>query len=153
MKPITFACEETLPFAPDDIARQILDLAKWPEFQGYGPIPGIKEAECELQTPGIVGTRIRVTNTDGSSHVEEIVQWEPDSRLRLRMHEFSAPLTRLATEFMETWEFQPVGNETKVTRSFELHPKSIAAWPLLWVISFLLQRAIARHLQQMKSGA
>ncbi len=153
MKPITFTCDETLPLPSDDIARQILDLTKWPEFQGFGPIPGIRAAEFEIQTPGIVGTRIRVTNTDGSSHIEEIVQWEPDRRLRLRMHEFSAPLSRLATEFMETWEFQPVGSETHLTRLFELHPRSIVAWPLLWVISFLLRRAIARHLRQMISGS
>ena len=151
MKPITFACEGTLVAAPEDIAQQILDLTKWPEFQGCGPIPGIKAAEFEIQTPGIVGTRIRVTNTDGSSHVEEIVQWEPECRLRLRMHEFSAPLSRLATEFIETWEFQQTGNETNATRSFELHPKSIVAWPVLWAISLLLRRAIARHLRQMKN--
>ncbi|MHB0955014.1 MAG: hypothetical protein ACYC0X_01410 [Pirellulaceae bacterium] len=41
MKPITFACEGTLLLASEDIARQILDLAKWREFKGYGPIPGI----------------------------------------------------------------------------------------------------------------
>src|SRR3984893_12938810 len=75
MNPITFSCEETLPFAPEDIAQQILDLTKWPDFHGYGPIPGIKVAEFDLQTPGIVGSRIRVTNLDGSSHVEEIVEW------------------------------------------------------------------------------
>ncbi|MHB0960741.1 MAG: SRPBCC family protein [Pirellulaceae bacterium] len=105
MKPLTFACEETLLLAPEDIARQILDLAKWPEFQGYGPIPGIKVAEFEIETPGIVGTRIWVTNTDGSTHVEEIVEWEPGRRLRLHMQEFSAPLSRLATRFIETWDF------------------------------------------------
>ena len=102
MKPITFTCEETLHLAPEDIAQQILDLTKWPEFHGYGPIPGIKVAEFEVQTPGIVGSRIRVTNQDGSSHVEEIVEWEPDHRLRLEMKEFSAPLSRLATGFEET---------------------------------------------------
>ena len=150
MKAISFACQETLPLTLNDIAQQILDLARWPEFQGYGPIPGIRAAAFDVQTPGIVGTRIRVTNTDGSSHVEEIVEWEPGRRLRLRMHEFSAPLARLAMEFVETWEFQPFGSETKVVRSFELHPKSIVAWPLLWAISFLLRRAIARHLQHMK---
>jgi uncharacterized protein YndB with AHSA1/START domain len=103
MKPITFTCEETLPLAPEDIARQILDLTKWPEFHGYGPIPGIKVAEFEVQTPGIVGSRIRVTNGDGSSHVEEIVEWEPNHRLRLEMMAFSAPLSRLATGFEEMW--------------------------------------------------
>ena len=99
MKPIAFTCKKTLLLAPEDIAQQILDLTKWPDFKGLGPIPGIKVAEFEVQTPSIVGSRIRVTNGDGSSHVEEIVGWEPDHRLRLEMKEFSAPLSRLATGF------------------------------------------------------
>ena len=83
--------------------------------------------------------------------LQEIVEWEPDRRLRLRMHEFSVPLSRLATGFVETWEFQPVGSETKIIRSFKLYAKSILAWPLLWAISLFLRRAIARQLRQMKS--
>src|ERR1700730_1882947 len=106
MKPITFSCKETLALAPEDIARQILDLTKWPDFRGYGPIPGIKAAEFDVQTPSIVGTRIRVTNLDGSSHVEEIVEWQPDQRVQLEMKQFSPPLSRFATGFEEVWEFQ-----------------------------------------------
>ena len=121
MNPITFTCEETLPLAPEDIARQVLDLTKWPDFHGYGPIPGIKVAVFDVQTPGIVGSRIRVTNRDGSSHIEEIVAWQPDHRLRLHMKDFSAPLSRLATGFEETWEFERTANGTHVTRSFRLH--------------------------------
>jgi hypothetical protein len=34
MKPISFECRETLPLTPNDIAQQILDLTRWPEFQG-----------------------------------------------------------------------------------------------------------------------
>ena len=89
MNPITFTCEETLPLAPEDIAGQVLDLTKWPGFHGYGPIPGIQVATFDVQTPGVVGSRIRVTNRDGSSHIEESVDWQPDHRLRLRMQEFS----------------------------------------------------------------
>ena len=48
MKPIAFACEATLPLSPESIAQQILDLAKWPDFHGYGPIPGIKAAEFDV---------------------------------------------------------------------------------------------------------
>ena len=109
MKSITFSCEETLAMPPEEVARQILDLDRWPGFEGYGPLPGIRAAEFEARTPEVVGTRIRVTNTDGSSHVEEIVTWEPDRRLRLRMGEFSPPLSRLATGFDETWEFERTG--------------------------------------------
>src|SRR5258708_23430367 len=105
MNPITFSCEATLLLAPEDIARQILDLTKWPEFHGYGPIPGVKVAEFEVQTPGIVGSRIRVMNGDGSSHVEEIVEWQPDHRIRLEMKEFSPPLYQWATRIDAKGEF------------------------------------------------
>ena len=147
----TFACDETLALAPEDVARQILDLTKWPDFHGYGPLPGIKAAEFEVKTSDIVGSRIRVTNQDGSSHVEEIVEWQPTHRIRLHMKEFSLPLSRLATLFTETWEFERVGNETKVTRSFEMNAKSLLAWPVLWMISFMLKTAIARHLREMRT--
>src|SRR5216684_271120 len=139
MKPITFTCEETLPLAPEDIARQILDLSKWPDFHGYWPIPGIKVAEFDVRVPGIVGSRIRVTNRDGSSHIEEIVEWQPDHRLRLEMKAFSAPLSRLTTGFEETWTFERSGNKTHITRSVQLHPKSLLARLPLWVISFFLK--------------
>lgn len=153
MKPITFICTETLPLAPEEIAGQILDLANWTGFTGYGPMPGIKAAEFEVRTPNVTGTRIKVTNTDGSSHVEEVVEWVPDRRLRLDMKDFSPPLSHLATGFVETWEFERLGDGTRVTRSFEMHPKSFLARPVLWLISFLLKRAVARHLSQMRRAS
>ncbi len=149
-RPIRFTCHATLALKPKEIASQILDLSKWSEFNGYGLLPGIMQAEFEKKTDEIVGTRIRVTNRDGSTHVEEIVEWEPTRRLRLHMSEFSPPVSRLATAFDETWKFERVGDRTKVVRSFEMHPKSILTKPLLWLVSFLLKRAIARHLEQMR---
>jgi Polyketide cyclase / dehydrase and lipid transport len=150
MRPIRFSCTDTLPLTPADIAGRILDLANWTGFQGYAVLPGVKAAEYEVRTPGVVGSRIRVTNTDGSSHVEQVVEWRPDRSLRLRMKEFSSPLSRLATEFVESWAFERAGTATRVTRSFELHPKSAVTRPALWLISLLLRRAIARHLGQMR---
>ena len=149
MKPIRFACEATLPLAPEDIARQILDLTKWPDFRGYWPIPGIKLAEFDIRTPGVVGSRIRVTNLDGSSHIEEIVEWQPNCRVRLRMKEFSKPMSKLATSFEESCEFKRIGNETHVVRSFVLHPVSVMTRLPLWLISLFLKRAIVRHLREM----
>ena len=131
MKPITFSCTETLPLPPEEIAGQILDLANWTGFTGYGPMPGIRAAAFESRTPEVVGTRIRVTNTDGSSHVEEVAEWHPDRRLRLEMKDFSPPLSRLATRFEETWDFERAGGGTRVVRSFALHPASSFARPVL----------------------
>ena len=152
MKPITFSCHEMLSLAPEVIAEQILDVARWSEFRGYGPMPGIKAAEFETRTPNVVGSRIRVTNLDGSTHVEEIVEWQPDRRLRLQMGDFSKPLSRLSTGFVETWDFERDGDRTHVVRSFEMHPKSVLTMPLLWLISLLLRRAIARHLDQIQNA-
>ncbi len=153
MKPIKFTCHETLSLAPEEVAKQILDVAKWPDFRGYGPIPGIKSAEFDIRTPNVVGSRIRVTNLDGSTHVEEIVEWRPSRRLQLRMGEFSKPLSGLATGFVETWEFERVGHDSRVVRSFELNAKSMLTKPALWFISFFLKRAIALHLSQIKHSA
>ena len=98
---------------------------------------------------GIVGSRIRVINTDGSTHVEEIVQWQPE-RIEMHMKEFSTPLSRLASGIEETWDFKRIDNTTRVTRSFKLHAKSALTRPVLWLISILLKKAIARHLRQMR---
>lgn len=138
-----------MDITPEDIAEQILDVNRWPEFKGYGMLPGIKVAEFEVKTPQVVGSRIRVTNTDGSSHVEQIVEWKPDVRLRLHMHEFSPPLSRIATEFDETWDFECIGKTTRAIRSFELHAKSTLSRPVLWCISILLKKAISRHLREL----
>jgi hypothetical protein len=153
MTPIRFKCEATLPLTPAEIGAQILNLENWPRFAGYGFIPAIKSAECAVRTPEVVGRQIRVTNMDGSSHVEEIVTWEPESRMRLRMASFSAPLSRLADYFMETWELRRVEGGTSVVRSFDLYPKTVLAKPLLWAISFWLKGAIKRHLREMKPTA
>src|SRR3954462_8514640 len=122
MKAIQFACEETLTLPPEQIARQILDLSLWPQFRGYGVLPGIGSAEFEARTPEVVGTRIRVTNTDASTHVEEVIQGEAERRVRRRMGEFSPPLSRLATGFDGRWEFERTGGQTRVVRGFDLHP-------------------------------
>jgi hypothetical protein len=153
MKPITFSCAETLRYSGDEIAEQILNLANWPDFKGFAVLPGIATAEFEVKTPEIVGSRIKVTNTDGSSHIEEIMEWQTNRRLRLHMKEFSRPLARLATGFLETWDFQRGIGGTNVIRSFELHARSVLTRPLLWVISLFLKKAIARHLAQMRDRA
>ena len=59
MRPVTFSCTASLPLALEEIANQILDLANWTSFTGYGPLPGIKAAEFEARPPGVVGKRGR----------------------------------------------------------------------------------------------
>ena len=149
IRPVTFACQATFHQPPEEIAGQILDLARWPEFTGYALLPGIRLAEFEVRTPNVVGTRIRVTNTDGSQHVEEIVEWAPDRRVRIRMGDFSPPLSRLATSFDETWLFSREGEITQVVREFALWPRSRWGRGVLWCLRWFLANAGARHFREM----
>lgn len=151
-KPIQFECQEVIPWSPEEIISQMLDLQNWSNFQGYGPLPGIKTAEFEVRTPDLVDTRIRVVNRDGSSHVETITAWQPGKQLQMTMNEFTPPLSKMATHFLEIWNFQLLEQGTRVTRRFELYPKTLLSSWSLWMISFLLKQAIKRHLQQLKSG-
>jgi hypothetical protein len=149
MSPITFEETRFIPRPAGEIADGIADLSRWPAFGGYGPLPGIVRADYEARGEEMAGARIRVHDEDGASHVETVEVWEPPARIVLRLHGFTPPLSRLATDFLEEWRFAESGDGTEVTRRLDLYPRSALARPALWLISLLMRRAIARHLAQM----
>lgn len=153
MRAIVFVCTQTIALPATTISATIADVARWREFQGYGFLPGIASAEYEQRTSNMVGSRVRVRNTDGSAHCEEFCVWEAGQRIVLKLDRFTPPLHALATHFIEEWRFEARGNSTFVTRKFELFPKRAAARPLLWGIARFFQRAIIRQLAQMAAAA
>ena len=148
-RPIEFQRRMTIPRSAAEICAEIADVTRWSEFSGYGVLPGIEEAEYEIRTDDMVGSRIRVRNTDGSGHVEEIISWAAGEQITLKLHEFTPPLRRIAKYFTEEWRFRAEGSATEVTRHFKLYPSRSATRPILWLISLLFRRAIARHLAEM----
>lgn len=152
MRPLSFTCEITLTMAAAAVAEQILDLKRWPDFRGWGPLPGISKAEFAYRSPTEVSTRIHVLNRDGSRHAEEILEWQPDQRVQLVLQDFTRPVSWLATHFVETWDFRAVPQGTHVRRSFSLFPRSPWARPVLCLIAWLLKRAVARHLEDLKQA-
>lgn len=149
MKPIRFSCQQFIPLSPQEISNNIADMARWEEFTGYGVLPGIKEAKYGVRTEEMIGSRIQVQNTDGSSHVEEIYTWEPDKAIGMKLCDFSPPLNKIATHFLEDWAFESQSGGTQVQRSFQLFPVSIFTRPFLWIISLFFRKAIAHHLLEM----
>jgi len=96
----------------------------------------------------MAGSRIRVKNSDGSEHCEEICEW--GERVVIRLGGFSPPLRHLAAHFLEEWEFDVTDeNKTLVTRRFRLYPKSFLTRPALLLISVFFKKAVARHLDEM----
>jgi hypothetical protein len=136
--------------SPAAFFERILDVASWPSWHGYGPIPGIREARFLARTENGVGSRIGVTNSDGTTHVEEVIAWQPPHAAELRIAELSPPLSRLATHMLERWRVEPGENGgSRVTRTFELHAAGIAGRLALPIVAFFLGRAVARHLREL----
>src|SRR5687767_6576139 len=98
-----------------DLTAQV---ERWPEFEGYGIVPGIANAAFETRTDGMIGSHVRVQNRDGSSHTEEFIDWVPGKRVLIRMSGFSKPLGYLADHFLEEWRFEPVDGGSHVWRKF-----------------------------------
>ncbi|MGC3968175.1 MAG: SRPBCC family protein [Pirellulales bacterium] len=152
MRPLRFTCRAEMQSPPATIAERILDLNNWTNFRGYGCLPGIRAARFERRTPEVVGTRIAVVNTDGSTHTEEITEWNPSHRVVLRMQDFSPPLAHLATHMDEVWTFTVGDGRTQVERSFAIHPRSWFTGLMLRLIAPMLRRAIDRHLADLRKA-
>ncbi|MDX1664948.1 MAG: SRPBCC family protein [Candidatus Promineifilaceae bacterium] len=152
MRTVTFEVSRIVPQTPAAIAARIADTDSWSTFDGYGPLPGIERAEYETRTPEMAGSRIRVYNADGSNHVEAIEEWAPGERIVIRLGEFQAPLSRIASHFVEHWRFEECGapdGGTLVSRRFEMIPHSPLMLPALWLISRLMRGAVDRHMQRL----
>jgi hypothetical protein len=149
MNPITFQLQQFIPRTADEICMEIADVARWSEFKGYGPLPGIESAMYEVRADTMIGSRIRVRNTDGSGHVEEITKWVPGKSVAMKFIDFSPPLSRLASHFNEEWTLNPTIEGTIAMRRFELYPIRPATRPFLWLISLMLRRAIRHHFEMI----
>lgn len=153
MRPIEIKVIGELDKSPAEICSQVLDTSRWSEFTGYSILPGVKQAHFEVKTPMLVGSRIRVQNTDGSTHVEEIIEWDEARKLSLKFQEFSTPLLgAIASQFIESWEFAQRGEKTQAIRKMRMYPKNWLGWLVLLPISRLMQKAFEQSLAQSQAG-
>lgn len=151
MKPIEISIRGYTKRSPQEICTEFLDTERWSDFKGYLMLPGIKSASFESKTPSIVGSRIKVQNTDGSSHVEEIIEWNVENKMALKFQEFDSPLKNFASHFIETWELVPTNNGTEITRSIAMYPKGGVGWLMLLPISQLMKKAFEINADQISS--
>ena len=152
MQPVSFEQSKSIKKTPAEICAGIADVAGWNDFDGWLFLPGIEKAEYETRTREMTGSLISVKNRDGSTHKEEILAWNPPENVIIKLYDFSPPLNRLATHFIEEWRFKEEGKSTCVSRKFDLFPKNAPARTLLWLISLFLRKAVAVHLDEIGKG-
>ena len=127
----------------------IFDVTQWSTFEGYGPLPGIAEAEIIQAGVTQVGTKFREKNRDGSHHEETVIDFVAGHAITLRMDNFPVPVRHIASHFIERWAFEARGNMTSVTRTFELHPRNLFGSVVLRIVAIIFRRAVENHSRRL----
>ncbi len=125
MNPIKIKVHSIVDLLPKEICSIILDTSQWKKFEGYSFLPGIEKAEFEKRTAAIVGSRIKVYNEDGSTHIEEIIEWDENRKVVLKFQEFSSPLKKFASYFIEEWNFTVSNSRTEILRTMDMYPRNL----------------------------
>jgi hypothetical protein len=117
-------------------------------LRGYGPIPGLARVETVGGAP-VAGATRRVSMTDDSVIVEELLEHERPRRHRYRWLEPPAPPFSLLVRSAEgDWKFSPAGAGTSIewTYRFELTSPLVLplAAPVVWLFRRWMERGLAR---------
>ncbi|MEE9429493.1 MAG: hypothetical protein V3V16_00530 [Melioribacteraceae bacterium] len=146
---IEFELTESFIMQPEEFIDNIFDESSWLDYEGYGFLPGIKNVDISNYSKDRIGTKFHLTNTDGSKHVESVIEYIPGELLVLEFSEFKKPLKNLASHFIETFHFERVGDRTNLVRTFQIFPSNVIGTVLLSVISIFLKKAIRKHLDKI----
>jgi hypothetical protein len=130
----------------------IIDLDAWPTFRGFGPVPGIVEAKLVNGTTVGPGSRIRVTNTDGSVHHEVMQVFEHGRHVTIQM-ELTPPASYVMAGIEERVDVEAQGDGTRITRTFIVRPRWFFTAPIGWLIAHgFLHRAVVRHNEAVRAA-
>jgi hypothetical protein len=141
----SFQTRTNVATRPGLVFAHVIDLDAWPTFRGFGPVPGIVEAKLVNGATVGPGSRIRVTNTDGSVHHEVIQAFEVGRHLTLQM-ELTPPASHVMAGIEERVDVEAHGAGTRITRRFTVRPRWFFMAPFAWVIAHgFLHRAVVRH--------
>jgi len=126
--------------APESFARFVKPL---------GPIPGIVRIEMLDGAVPAPGARRRVTMSDGSEVLEEILALERPARHAYRwLGRPAAPLHLLVRGAEGEWRFAPTAHGTHVAWTYAFELTTPLAWPLAAAVAQLfrlwMQRALDR---------
>ena len=135
MSPLQIPTVLQCGWPPERAWTFVCDPEHWSTFVGYGPVPGIVRARLieggAIERPG---SRIRVDNTDGTTHHEVVVASDVGRHFALRM-ELGGIAAWLFASFEEDLRFEADAAGTRIHRTFRLEPTGWATAPLVWAFA------------------
>jgi hypothetical protein len=101
----------------------------------YGVFPPIRETRGQ---DGEWGTELGQTRTivlgDGGTLFETITELNPPHAFAYTITNITGPMKPLVTKLDGRWEFTPAGSGTRVTWTWDVHPRSALTAPALPVL-------------------
>jgi len=134
-----------MPAPPEPVFDRIASEQGFLMFEGFGPIPGLARIVFEQGGYRETGSEARVTNTDGSTHREQITTCEPPHRYAVQIHSLSSAFRLLVSRIDESWELTSKGDGTEVRRTFAFTLRSPLFWPASLLLAQVLFRAAIRR--------
>ena len=143
---LEFKLTETFSMQADEFINEIFIAENWSKFKGYGILPGVKHVVITNENKSKIGTKFNVTNTDGSKHVETVVEYIPNKLLVLKFSDFTKPLSNYASHFIEIYKFDNVEDKTHLERTFQMYTLNISGKIILYLMKYFMKKAIRKHL-------
>jgi hypothetical protein len=122
-------------------------------FTGHGPVAAVTALDQQTGPWDTAGRSRRVTMSDGSTHVEELLYVDPPRAFGFELREAGGPLGWLTDGAHGHWRFDETGPETtRVRWHYVFRARKSVPYPIGWLllrvlwVSYMrasLQRALA----------
>jgi uncharacterized protein YndB with AHSA1/START domain len=135
--------------SPEEVFDFVVEPSHFPRWlRTVAPIPGVTEVEPLDPGPQRVGSRRRITTSDGGVVVEEVLALDRPERHGYRWKKPKLPFSLLVKSGEGSWRFTPEKGGTRVewTYTFELTTPLVYLHAKLVVLAFRrwMQRNLAR---------
>ena len=135
MPPVTFSASETYA-SPTQQAFDAVLPAPLPgifdrRHLALPPITEVHDQTGDWSRPGETRT---IVLSDGASMRERLVAVEPPHRFDYELDALTGPLGLLVRRVEGRWAFEPAGGGTRVTWSWQVHPRSPLTRPAVLAV-------------------
>ena len=132
------------PAPPDRVWALLLDIQQMEMFVGWGPIPGIVDAK-RIQGTGSPGSVRAISNRDGSTHKEEVMELVQLKHYEDRIFDLTSPLRLMVHDVRDRFALEADGAGTRLNRTFTFELSSVLWWPAAMLIRSAMGVAVTRH--------
>ena len=135
MPPVTFTASETYPSSPDDAFAAVLPAPLPGLFDrrhlALPPITEVRDQHGDWSTPGETRT---IVLSDGATMRERLVAVRAPHHFDYELGDLTGPLGLVVRRVEGRWAFEAAGGGTRVTWSWQVHPRSPLTRPAVLVV-------------------